>query len=84
MDVDCRCDLFVEGCIVVELKAVQEMTNVFEAQLLTYMKLLKARKAFLSISIVQTFFMKGKKLLSMTILVCCRSIKNYISVWFIL
>ena len=45
--VDFRCDFFVEQCIVVELKAVQEMTSVFEAQLLTYMKLLKAPKGIL-------------------------------------
>jgi len=45
--VDFRCDFFVEQCIVVEVKAVQEMTSVFEAQLLTYMKLLKAPKGIL-------------------------------------
>ena len=47
LNIDFRCDLFVEQCIVVELKAVQELTNVFEAQLLTYMKLLKAPKGIL-------------------------------------
>ncbi|MBN2610985.1 MAG: GxxExxY protein, partial [Bacteroidales bacterium] len=47
LNIDFRCDLFVEQCIVKELKAVQEMTNVFEAQLLTYMKLLKAPKGIL-------------------------------------
>jgi GxxExxY protein len=35
LDVDFRCDLFVENCMVVELKAVNEMASVFEAQLLT-------------------------------------------------
>lgn len=44
---DLRCDLFVEDCIVVELKAVQIMAPVHQAQLLTYMKLLKAPKGIL-------------------------------------
>src|SRR5205085_2976794 len=44
---DFRCDLFVENSFVVELKAVNEMIPVFEAQLLTYMKLLKAPKGVL-------------------------------------
>lgn len=35
LDIDFRCDLFVEQCIVVELKAVQEVNSTFEAQLLT-------------------------------------------------
>ena len=47
LDVDFRCDFFVENCIVVELKAVQEVANIFEAQLLTYMKLLKSPKGVL-------------------------------------
>ncbi len=47
LEIEFRCDLFVENAIVVELKAVQEMTSVFEAQLLTYMKLLKSPKGIL-------------------------------------
>jgi GxxExxY protein len=47
LDIDFRCDLFVEKCLVVELKSVLEMSAVFEAQLLTYMKLLKAPKGIL-------------------------------------
>ncbi|AJW65365.1 hypothetical protein VO54_03940 [Elizabethkingia miricola] len=35
LDIDFRCDLFIEQCIVVELKSVQNLTPVFEAQLLT-------------------------------------------------
>lgn len=42
-----RCDLFIENCVVVELKSVQELVPVFDAQLLTYMKLLKAPKGIL-------------------------------------
>src|SRR5262249_21753410 len=33
-----RIDILVAGAIVVELKAVEEMTPLFEAQLLTYLK----------------------------------------------
>lgn len=40
LNMDFRCDLFVENSIVVELKCVQEFHPVHEAQLLTYMKLL--------------------------------------------
>ena len=42
-----RCDLFVENCLVIELKSVLEMNSIFEAQLLTYMKLLKAPKGII-------------------------------------
>lgn len=44
---DFRCDLFIENCLVVELKAVLEMNSMYEAQLLTYMKLLKAPKGII-------------------------------------
>jgi GxxExxY protein len=47
LEIDFRCDLFVEECIVVELKAVNEMNPIYEAQLLNYMKLLKAPKGIL-------------------------------------
>jgi GxxExxY protein len=36
-----RCDLFVEKSLVVELKAVEKVLPIHEAQLLTYMKLLE-------------------------------------------
>jgi GxxExxY protein len=42
-----RCDLFIENLIVVELKAVNQLQAVHEAQLLTYMKLLNAPKGIL-------------------------------------
>ncbi|WP_251029913.1 MULTISPECIES: GxxExxY protein [unclassified Pedobacter] len=35
------CDLFVENSIVVELKAVEKVLPIHEAQILTYMKLLE-------------------------------------------
>jgi GxxExxY protein len=35
-----RCDLLVEGCILLEVKAVKEVVPIHKAQLLSYMKLL--------------------------------------------
>jgi len=35
-----RCDLLVEGCVLVEVKAVKEVLPIHKAQLLSYMKLL--------------------------------------------
>ncbi len=61
LDIDFRCDLFVEQCIVVELKAVQEITSTFEAQLLTYMKLLKAPKGILLNFNCNNIFNEGQK-----------------------
>ncbi len=59
---DFRCDLFVEQCIVVELKAVKEMTNAFEAQLLTYMNLLKCPKGILINFNCSNIFHEGQKI----------------------
>jgi GxxExxY protein len=42
-----RCDLFVDDAIVVELKSVQEVAPIHEAQLMTYMKLLRSPKGIL-------------------------------------
>jgi len=47
LEIDFKCDLFIENCLVVELKAVTEINSLHEAQLLTYMKLLKAPKGIL-------------------------------------
>jgi GxxExxY protein len=44
LDINFRCDLFVEKCLVVELKAVSELIPIYQSQLLTYMKLLNAPK----------------------------------------
>lgn len=61
LKIDFRCDLFVENCLVVELKAVQEMNVAFEAQLLTYMKLLKAPKGILLNFNCSNIFKEGQK-----------------------
>lgn len=42
-----RFDLLVEGVVLVELKAVEKILPIYEAQLLTYMKLLKVPQGLL-------------------------------------
>jgi GxxExxY protein len=61
LDIDFRCDLFVENCIVVELKAVNEISPIFEAQLLTYMKLLQCPKGILINFNSSNIFKEGQK-----------------------
>ncbi len=39
LDADYRIDILVEDIIIVELKSVEQMNPVYEAQLLTYLKL---------------------------------------------
>ena len=41
LDTELRCDLFIEDTIAVELKAVEKILPIHEAQLLTYMNLLE-------------------------------------------
>ncbi|HNS20577.1 MAG TPA: GxxExxY protein [Sedimentisphaerales bacterium] len=43
LDCGCRVDLQVEGTLIVELKSVEHIQPVHEAQLLTYMKLANVR-----------------------------------------
>ena len=47
MDVDLRLDLLVNDSMVVELKAIEHILPVHEAQLITYMKLLKKPQGLL-------------------------------------
>jgi len=61
LDLDFRCDLFIENCIVVELKAVNEMNKIYEAQLLTYMKLLQCPKGILINFNCSNIFNEGQK-----------------------
>lgn len=42
-----RVDLVIENCLAIELKSVEIFHPIYEAQLLTYMKLLKAPKGLL-------------------------------------
>lgn len=61
LNVDFRCDFFIESCLVVELKSVTELSPIFEAQLLTYMNLLKAPKGVLINFNCYNIFKEGQK-----------------------
>lgn len=63
LDLDFRCDFFIENCLLLELKAVNEMHSIFDAQLLTYMKLLKAPKVILINFNCANIFKEGQKTL---------------------
>ena len=56
-----RCDLFVANSIVLELKTVKQFEPIFEAQLMTYMKLLKAPKGILINFNCTNIFREGQK-----------------------
>jgi GxxExxY protein len=42
-----RLDMLVENCVIVELKSVEIMNPVYEAQLMTYLRLSEKRLGFL-------------------------------------
>ena len=56
-----RADLLIEDCLVVELKSVKEIQPIFEAQLITYMHLLKAPKGILVNFNCLNIFKDGQK-----------------------
>jgi GxxExxY protein len=47
LDAELRPDLLVEDCVIVELKSVEALLPIFEAQLLTYLKLTGKRLGLL-------------------------------------
>jgi GxxExxY protein len=61
LDADLRYDLLVEDSIVVELKAVLEMIPIFEAQVMSYAKLLEVPKAMLINFTCNNIFKEGQK-----------------------
>ena len=63
LDTDLRLDVFVESLIIVELKAIEGILPVHEAQLLTYMKLLKKPKGILINFNCTNIFKEGQKTL---------------------
>lgn len=79
VDTELRCDFLVEDLIVVELKAVESIAPVFEAQTLTYMKLLEKPKASLLIFIAQTYLKRDKRLSLTSILEICQKNKIYVN-----
>ncbi|MBF4471737.1 GxxExxY protein [Flavobacterium sp. HJJ] len=58
-----RCDLVIENTLVVELKSVTEINPIFEAQLLTYMNLLKIPMGLLINFNVKNIYYEGQKTL---------------------
>ncbi len=61
IDSKLRADLVIENCIVVELKSVKEFQPIFDAQLLTYMHLLKVPKGILINFNCLNIFKQGQK-----------------------
>jgi GxxExxY protein len=61
IDTKLRADLLIENCLVVELKSVKEIRPIFEAQLLTYMHLLKVPKGIIVNFNCLNLFKEGQK-----------------------
>jgi GxxExxY protein len=61
IEADLRCDFLVNDNIVVELKAVDAIAPVHEAQLLTYMKLLEKPKGILINFNCANLFKEGQR-----------------------
>ena len=63
LDADLRLDVLVEDLIIVELKAMDGILPVHEAQVLTYMKLLRKPKGILINFNCTNIFKEGQKTL---------------------
>lgn len=61
LDPDLRCDLFIENALVVELKAVDCISPIHEAQILTYMQLLKSPIGLMLNFNCSNIFREGQK-----------------------
>ncbi len=61
MDCDLRIDVMVNNLVIVELKSVNETHPIFEAQLLTYMKLTESPKGILINFNCNNLFHEGQK-----------------------
>ena len=61
LNTDLRCDLLIEGILPVELKAVDAIHPIHEAQLMTYMKLLNAPEGLLINFNVTHIFKEGQR-----------------------
>jgi GxxExxY protein len=61
LNIDFRCDLFIENILVVELKSILQVNPISDAQLLTYMKLLKAPKGIIINFNCFNIFKEGQK-----------------------
>ncbi len=61
IDAELRCDLFVENILPVELKATEGIIPIHEAQIMTYMKLLKVPEGLLLNFNVAHLFSEGQR-----------------------
>lgn len=61
LDIEFRCDLFVENCLIVELKSVSEIKPIHDAQFLNYMNLLKVPKGIIINFNCFNIFREGQK-----------------------
>jgi GxxExxY protein len=61
IEADLRCDLFIEKKLIVELKAVEKILPIHEAQLLTYMKLLEIPIGLIINFNVTNIYKEGQK-----------------------
>lgn len=63
LDTEYRLDVMIEDLIIVELKAIESMLPVHEAQLMTYMKLMDKPKGILINFNCTNIFKEGQKTL---------------------
>lgn len=61
VEANLRCDLLVENALVVELKSVESIKPIFEAQILTYMKLLELPMGLMINFNVMNIYKEGQK-----------------------
>ncbi|MFO7880846.1 MAG: GxxExxY protein [Bacteroidales bacterium] len=61
IEAELRCDLYVENILPVELKAIEGVLPIHEAQLMTYMKLLEAPEGLLLNFNVTNIFKEGQR-----------------------
>ena len=61
LDIEFRCDLCVENCLIVELKSVSEIKPIHDAQVLNYMNLLKVPKGIIINFNCFNIFREGQK-----------------------
>lgn len=61
LDADLRLDILVENTIVVEIKAVEAVNPVYEAQVLSYMKLLQKPKGIIFNFCCTNIFREGQR-----------------------
>ncbi|MFC0777851.1 GxxExxY protein [Flavobacterium sp. HJSW_4] len=61
LESDLRCDLFIENCLVLELKAVYQIIPIHVAKLMSYMKLLESPIGLMINFNVTNIYHEGQK-----------------------